>query len=347
MTLIDFGLPSVEDQTNKKFLALLTIFLLLSSSASYLFANSAYAQTDNSTTSAKGVSCDCVVFRLDDVNSNYLPTVQVDILNEFISKNQSLSLGLIMHRVDPASPVTKKVEEGKQQGLFELDLHGWDHVDYSQLGPEEQLGTLKQANSKLHTIFGQYSQVFIPPYNKFDGDTIGILKPVGIRIFSADTSSDKTTYFVQNGKEAVQTSSLYHLPAMATFKSDNGNGTWIKVPLSTILTQIDNDVARYGYSVVLLHPQNFAKMENNAFVDTTDPNEIHDISSLMDSIKSKNLHITTFAGVTGLNPHANSSSHIPALPEFQGMESVALAVSILMVIGLAVASKRDSVLNRF
>lgn len=343
MTIDKFKTRNVQIRTSIHFLALSAIFLLLLNCGSYLVSISANAQVENSPASNTYQStrslCKCVIFRLDDVNSEYLVKTQLNIMDEFISKNQSISLGLIMHRVDPASALVEKIKEGKQKGLFELDLHGWDHVDYAQLSTEEQLGTLQQANDKMTTIFGQHSQVFIPPYNKFDGDTIGVLRSVGVRIFSADTSADRASYFVANGVNASRTNLvLYHLPAVTSFKNDNGNGTWIKIPIQTILNEADRSINKYGYAVILLHPQNFAKMENNEFVDIVDENEIRDLSSLMDSIKSQNLQITTFASVVGLNKVPISSTPIP---EFHGIESIVLLMSTAVLIAVATLMKND------
>ncbi|HEU5221201.1 MAG TPA: polysaccharide deacetylase family protein [Candidatus Nitrosotalea sp.] len=310
---------------------------------------SANAQVENtvgsSTYPGTQGSCKCVVFRLDDVNSDFLTKVQLNVMDQFISQNQSISLGLIMHRIVPTSPVVEKVKEGQQNGLFELDLHGWDHVDYSQLSKEEQLGTLQQASDKMNAIFGQHSQVFIPPYNKFNGDTIGVLQSIGVRIFSSDTSADKNPYFIANGmNEGRSNLLLYHLPAMTSFKDDNGNGTWIKVPIQTILSDVDDSVNRYGYAVVLLHPQNFAKMVNNVFVDTVDPNEIKDLSLLMYQIKSEHLKITTFANVVG--SQASTSSHVQLAPEFSGTEVIVLVASILLIVGFSVVRKNDLIRHR-
>ena len=334
--------------TRTKFVALITIFVLLSSSSNYSSMASASAQVENFKTTQYKIpnsSCKCVIFRLDDTNSNFLPTVQINVMDQFISKNQSLSLGIIMHKIDDKSPVTEKIKEGKEKGLFELDLHGWDHVDYTQLSAEEQLGTLQQANDKMNTIFGQYSQVFIPPYNKFNGDTIGVLKSVGVKIISADTSSDKSSYFVSDGKSQNGLNpTLYHLPAITTFKADNGNGTWIKIPIQKILNDIDESVSNYGYAVVLLHPQNFAKMENGMFVDITDANEIKDLTSLIDSITSKNFQITTFANVVGLNNVETLS--IKLVPEFHGTEIIILIISISFIIWFT-SIKKNQNLKRF
>ena len=70
--------------------------------------------------------CNCVVFRFDDIQDYYHRSAQLAIMNEFIHKNQSLSLGLIMHIFGNDSEVKDKVIEGFASGLFELDLHGWD-----------------------------------------------------------------------------------------------------------------------------------------------------------------------------------------------------------------------------
>ena len=351
MAINKFKIKNIQINTGVRFLSLFVIFLLLFNCGSYLVLISADAQVENTvapnTYQSKHGLCKCVIFRLDDVNSEYLTKVQLNILGEFISKNQSLSLGLIMHKVDSTSAIVEKIKDGKQKGLFELDLHGWDHVDYAQLSQEDQLGTLQQANDKMTTIFGQHSQVFIPPYNKFNGDTIGVLRLVGVRIFSADTSTDKTSYFVANGINASRTNLvLYHLPAMVSFKNDNGNGTWTKVPIRAILSAVDNDVNRYGYAVILLHPQNFAKLENNEFVDIVDENEINDLSSLIDSIESKNLKITTFTNIVGLHVPI-SSSHIQSVPELPGVEIVVLAVLILSVVGISIVRKNKLVKYRF
>lgn len=337
---------NVQIKTGVRLLTFFTIFLLLFNCGSNLVSISANAQAENiagsNTYPGTQGPCKCVVFRLDDVNSDFLTKVQINLMDQFISQNQSISLGLIMHRIIPTSPVVEKIKEGKQKGLFELDLHGWDHVDYSQLSKEEQFGTLQKASDKMNTIFGQHSQVFIPPYNKFNGDTIGVLQSVGVRIFSSDTSADRNPYFVANGmNEGSSNLTLYHLPAMTSFKDDNGNGTWIKVPIQTILNDVDDSVNRYGYAVVLLHPQNFAKMVNNVFVDTVDENEINDLSLLIEQMKSEHLRITTFANVIG--SQVSTSSNIQPAPEFSGMEIIVLVVSILLVIGFSVTKNKHHI----
>ena len=78
------------------------------------------------------------MFRFDDIQDSWLDDVQVAMLNLFISKNQSVTLGVIMNYVGNDSKIINKVREGDKKGLFELALHGWNHVDYTKLSEQEQ-----------------------------------------------------------------------------------------------------------------------------------------------------------------------------------------------------------------
>jgi peptidoglycan/xylan/chitin deacetylase (PgdA/CDA1 family) len=63
-----------------------------------------------------------------------------------------------------------RVGEGSEKGLFELGLHGWDHVDYTKLSESEQESILQSANEKMKKIFGNISDIFIEPYGYFKNE---------------------------------------------------------------------------------------------------------------------------------------------------------------------------------
>src|SRR5205085_264247 len=98
------------------------------------YPTKAFARTSTNTSTT--ASCRCIVFRMDDIQDYWLNSVQVAVMNLFLSKNQSLSLGLIMHIAGNDSTIVDKVNEGFHKGLFELDLHGWDHINYTQLNEQ-------------------------------------------------------------------------------------------------------------------------------------------------------------------------------------------------------------------
>ena len=138
-----------------------------------------------STTHQRGILCGCVVFRIDDIQDNWLQQAQLAIMDLFISKNQSLSLGLIMNIVGNDSKIINKLREGYQKGLFELDLHGWNHVDYTKLTEKKQRDTLQMANEKMRYLFGTTSRIFIPPLDPFNNDTLRAMRQDGIQILSS------------------------------------------------------------------------------------------------------------------------------------------------------------------
>jgi peptidoglycan/xylan/chitin deacetylase (PgdA/CDA1 family) len=249
---------------------------------------------------------------MDDIQDYWLNSIQTAAMNLFMSKNQSLSLGLITHITGNDSKIVDKVKEGLHKGLFELDLHGWDHINYTKLNEIQQTDSLSKANAKVQRLFGMKSIVFIPPYDVFNDNTLKAMRGLGIRIVSSGPAEENRfdqnrSVFVANGNKATtigdnntdnngginQSFIIYHLPATIFFK-DFQNGGWVKTPSKDILGNVTRNIAKYGYAVIVLHPQDFAKSIDGTFTNSIDQNEILDLSKIMDFFSSNNLKITSF-----------------------------------------------------
>jgi peptidoglycan/xylan/chitin deacetylase (PgdA/CDA1 family) len=260
---------------------------------------------------------------MDDIQDNYVDNAQMAAMNLFMSKDQPLSLAIIMNEIGQDLRITGKVGEGSQIGLFELGIHGWDHVDYTKLSESEQKYTLQMANEKMKEIFGNTSDIFVQPYGYFNNDTIKAMKELGIRILSAADFSEnnfdkgrsifnyttsKLSSSTENGSSPGANQSIYHVPAMVSFKgSENSKPT--KVPLDQILSTVDDNIKKYGYSVIVFHPQDFMHTdENGRIIDgsTINSTEFQDFERLVDSILSKNIRITTLSEVVGIEPRTYS-----------------------------------------
>lgn len=257
--------------------------------------------------------CNCVVFRLDDIPYD-LPiydksriTIDLAVMNVFIERNQPLSLALVMHFIDRNPILLKNIKEGYNKGLFELALHGWNHVDYSNLSEVQQQDSLSKANKKMQKFFGKPSNIFIAPYTLFNDSTLTAMKKVGISIFSSEVGTDNYTYFLQN--QTRKHGEIYHLPQMASFETWKGQIP-VRIPLEHILKDVDTNVAKYGYAIITLHPQSFVKykegLENdqNATsefrkvqkgVQVVDEHQIDNLRTLIQSIIDRNLRITSFS----------------------------------------------------
>lgn len=274
--------------------------------------------------------CNCVVLRLDDVRDDWLTGVQLDILNQFIEKNQSLSLGIIMHKINNNTELFSKVDEGRKDGLFELDVHGWDHVDFSKLSRTQQISALEKSKNTMYDLFGTKPDIFIAPYNAFDNDTLYALNSTGFRIFSSSITSDKDVFTGSNNENQNTGYQLYHMPEMFSFMGEK-NGVWFDVPAQKILDNIDADIHKYGYSVIVLHPQNFAKFQNGTYVNVVDPYEMDKLNYLIYSIEMKHIHITTFSNVLHqIDPQETMQS----VPEFDVNSIYALMLSSVVTIFL-------------
>jgi peptidoglycan/xylan/chitin deacetylase (PgdA/CDA1 family) len=258
--------------------------------------------------------CKCVVFRMDDIQDYWIESGQIAPMNLFILKNQSLSLGLIMHDIGNDPKIVNKVSEGVHKGLFELAIHGWDHIDYTKLSEQDQKKSLYNANEKMRTIFGDKSNIFIPPEDAFSSITVKAMNDLGIGILSSsiwdeDNFDQKKSVFNASKVFKTQTddtvsTQIYHLPGTIFFK-DYVGGKWIKNSIKNIIDSAANNIDKYGYAVIVIHPQDFVRVKNRTSVDKLDENEIKDLSDIVDSLLSKDITISSFSKITGIksNPY--------------------------------------------
>jgi peptidoglycan/xylan/chitin deacetylase (PgdA/CDA1 family) len=254
----------------------------------------------------------CVIFRLDDVPYDLpiydksLIDIHLAIMDVFSKKNQNLTLGVVVRYLEVHPNLLEYILQGHRRGIFELALHGWDHHDYSKLSKMNQERSLLRANTKMLEIFGVSSKIFIPPYNEFNRSTIGVLKQLGIKIISSSVYSDYHRYFV--GKQTRKDSKnykIYHLPEMASFESFEGMKL-IRIPLERIIRTVEHHISKYGYAVITLHPQSFAKFTERKSTQLSlkqsklDINQINELDALIQNILDRNIRIKSFSKVTGI-----------------------------------------------
>jgi len=129
--------------------------------------------------------CNCVVFRMDDIQDYWIRSAQVDLMNVFLSKKLPLTVGLIMNHIGDDPYVVGKVNEGLHKGLFQLAVHGWNHIDYTRLSEQDQKNTILKSLEKMNRLFGGRSNIFIPPYDVFNSWTVKAMNGTGISILSS------------------------------------------------------------------------------------------------------------------------------------------------------------------
>jgi len=249
--------------------------------------------------------CQCVVIRIDDMQDYWIDQVQIAVMDLFISKNLTLSVGLIMDDIGNDTVLTEKIEEGLDRNLFELALHGWDHEDFTTFDLLQQKDLLKKANEKNQILFGNKSQVFTPPYDQFNDNTLKATNDLNIKIISSSLEAEND---FNEGKDIFNSKikminsgsvgdGIYHLPSTVSFYDyEDENRT--KVSLQDILNKVDDSISKYGYSVITLHAQDFAKLdEEGKYIDIVDSKQIEDLLLLIDTLKLKNISLSSFSGI--------------------------------------------------
>ena len=266
-------------------------------------------------------NCDCVVFRMDNIQDYWVRAGQLAAMNQFIFRNQSVTLGMIMGSIGEDAEIINKIKQGSDSGLFKLATHGWNFSEFTKLSVEEQRNSLDNSNRKMIELFGNTSDIFAPPYEAFNADTISAMGQVDMKILSGNRSSFDRLQLNGNIESSTQSSSpdqsynISYIPATISFKDYSGD-RYIQNSLENLFNNATQNIGAYGYAVIAIDPQHFMQIdENGTPTDTVDQNAINELSRLIHFISLNNIRIGSFAEITAemenkdtMIPSSNSTS---------------------------------------
>jgi len=231
------------------------------------------------------LNCNCVAFRLDDVQDYFLSPAQLGVISTFEQKQAPLTVGVIGSLIgtDPNLVNTIKTILAKNDGSLEIANHSWNNRILTQMPQSEQEVLITDANKKIQSIFGVTPRVFIPPENVFNNDTLSILKDNGFTHLSSAMTNSNPPPFTK--------SDFYQFPIVPyTASLDASRGIWISASNENILDKIDESIFEYGYAVVMMHPYEFS-MYDNGYVNKINATKLADLGSLIDTVRSRNIRI--------------------------------------------------------
>jgi peptidoglycan/xylan/chitin deacetylase (PgdA/CDA1 family) len=231
------------------------------------------------------LSCNCVAFRLDDIQDYWLTDVQIEIMDTFSKKNLPLTIGIIGNEIGQDIKLISYINQTIPKNRLEVANHGWNHEDFTEFDKETQSLLLKQTNKKLQQVFGVVPSVFIPPYNEFDNNTISAMKENYITHFSSSVTLSESPFPLTN-------SQLYNFPEAAyTGELSPSSTLFVAVEHKLTLSQIQKSISDYGFAVVMMHPQDFSIMENGDHSNKINWNQIRELELLLDRIQIQGLHV--------------------------------------------------------
>jgi peptidoglycan/xylan/chitin deacetylase (PgdA/CDA1 family) len=275
------------------------------------------------------IPCKCAIFRLDDVNDGNNGVVRSAILGHFINENKKLIAAIIVNEfgnLESDGTVYAKVKEGYEKGLFELAIHGWNHIRYSELTEQQQKQDFTKANNKLLSLFGNKSSIFIPPFNAFSADTIKAMAESGLdtlstSYFEEDKTSNPyklTNLFVTNNSKIqlshvkvndsdsmrIINKTIYHVPYDIALLGLIRSGYTGENLTQKVLSDVNKNIARYDFSVITLHPSDFATSKGN-IIDT---NKFQILVDIIERLDTAGISIANFNDITGHGVRTNKIS---------------------------------------
>lgn len=148
----------------------------------------------------------CVVFRMDDYSAVSDTELESRIINIFIEKKIGLTLGVVPHVCsgddkDPAPQMlislskekAALLREGISSGCIDIALHGYSHqANSTQISSEfagldygTQLKKISDGKKYIENVTNFPLEIFIPPWNQYDGNTLHALEVTGFQVLSA------------------------------------------------------------------------------------------------------------------------------------------------------------------
>src|SRR3972149_5220914 len=214
----------------------------------------------NETLPISELNCQCVAFRLDDIQDFWLNDVQIAIMEVFQKKQIPLTVGIV----------------GNQFG----------NVDFTQLPKDEQNLLLKKTNEKIYDVLKVKPAVFIPPLNKFNDETLMVLEENGMTHLSASIlQGDKPPFDLKNA-------GIYQFPEVATTGYyDPDLGSFVGISSDKTYDDLKEGLGKHGFAVVTLHLQEFSKFQDGEYTNQVNSNQINELEKLIEKVQKEGIKI--------------------------------------------------------
>lgn len=155
-----------------------------------------------------------VVFRLDDYSASSNTDMELKIIDAFRKNEACITLGVIpyvcandIHDPSPQDviPLTSLkgdiLKSGFNDGILDVALHGYSHqtisagqwTEFSGLDYNSQVKRLAKGRKLLEDMIDAPVDTFVPPWNRYDLNTLRALEALGFSTLSADNKTGEVT----------------------------------------------------------------------------------------------------------------------------------------------------------
>jgi len=231
--------------------------------------------------------CNCVAFRLDNVQDYWLDDVQIKMMDSFDSKGAGVTIGIIGKAFGNDTKLVNYLKS--KTSNLDIATSGWSFEDYTTLTKDQQSNLLQQSKTKMSNILGVTPTVFIPPYEKTNNDTLYAASNNDIRIISGGPITIPPDL----------AESIYSYPANI-FSGVLAQDTNQSMLNEKIMSSIKDTIHANGYAIVTLNFQYYAQNNGTVKTNVPDMEKIQDLQSLIDNIRNSRYQITTISEMSNL-----------------------------------------------
>ena len=264
------------------------------------------------------ITCNCVAFRLDDVQDYYLRGPQVDVMRLFQQKNADLTVGIIGSAFGDDPHLVSFINRGLANSFPTLEVasHSYSIARLPTLDKNDQRILLEKTNEVLHNSLKIIPKVLIPPQNLFNDETIEVASELGFTHISAHIDEKHSPPYFGADSE------MFYFPANTQTATLNPDGiTWDKQARSVILEDIRGFIEKYGFAVVMMHPYEFTIIEYGAYTTETDRQVIEEVGNLIDDLREFSIEIVTISEINEKIIQPGQQTNVTK--DFQGQDEYA------------------------
>jgi len=236
------------------------------------------------------ISCNCISFRLDDIQDFWLADTQIEIIELFEEKNIPLSVGVVGGLIGTDNKITSILKKNIKSGNIEIANHSWNNDVVITVDDITQEKYIVDTNKIIYKVFGVTPTLFIPPENLYNDKTIEILKRNGFTYISS--------HIEENNFESIDDDLFFSTPSI-TETAALLEGDWKLNNKKYIKEKVIQSVKDKGYAIIMMHPQEFSLNEQGNY-DIPNKKSILELSLLLDELKELDSKIVK---ITEIKPY--------------------------------------------
>jgi len=192
-----------------------------------------------------GSTCNCIAFRLDDVQDFFLNDPQIGVFQLFQSKEAPLSIGIIGGFIGTDAKIVNFIKNDieREESTLELVSHSWNNSPLTNYDKEGQKELLLKTDNRIFDVFGVSARVMVPPENLVNNATFTALKELG---YTHSTGHTETEW---GPPTSLGNHTVYYFPANAETAILNAEtNLWVTQSNENILARVHDSLNNFRRS---------------------------------------------------------------------------------------------------